>query len=210
MVQRGNVTHRGVLASSASRCRFVDTFVRPQSSLPCFPSAALTTRRPPYPFGSRLVRFPGRLRYYEGATTSTLPSRSLICFASDTNAVLLCSRSPRAALSDGWRSAWGRDQCPAGDPMAGSSHWTWLGHLRFPGDPSGTLAPVQDPGGTDAPAPLRSSARPPLSGTTKAPACKNFEATALLCTCCLRFKAVSPRPCRTRFRLPGCGSSGWD
>jgi hypothetical protein len=118
-----------------------------QSSLPCCPSAVLSSRRPPF-----LDRIPARpvLRrhqYYEGATTS---------FASGAHAI-----PPRFVLAVA--SAPGRwEEVPPQakiivQPVISSYRrtftWTRVGPLRFPDDPSCASAPFQDPGRTDEPLP---------------------------------------------------------
>src|SRR5499427_3887352 len=79
-----------------------------QSSLPCCPSAVLSSRRPPF-----LDRIPARpvLRrhqYYEGATTShsRIPGHLFVSLPGPTR-FLLGSCSPLPALPGGWRSRYG-------------------------------------------------------------------------------------------------------
>jgi hypothetical protein len=76
-----------------------------QSSLPCFPSAVLSTRRPPSLDWVPVSPVPQRHEHYEGATT---PTRRLTGHLFGSLPVptrfLHASCSPMPALSGGWRS----------------------------------------------------------------------------------------------------------
>ena len=89
-----------------------------QSSLPCCPSAVLSSRRPPF-----LDRIPARpvLRrhqYYEGATTShsRIPGHLFVSLPGSTRSLSAsCSLLP--ALPGGWRLRSGQDHCSTGGPI---------------------------------------------------------------------------------------------
>src|SRR5215467_2736420 len=138
------------------------------------PSAALSSRRPPYLDRVLLSAVPRRRQYYEGATTSHYThSRSLICFASGPHAVPPCFVLAVASASERMEAPI-RARIIVQPAIHGrlALAWTRVGSLRFPGDPSCAFAPFQDPGRTDAPSPLAvASGAAPAVGKAKAPAC---------------------------------------
>ena len=75
-----------------------------QSSLPCFPSAVLSSRRPPSLDRVPVSPVPRRRQYYEGATTShpCIPGHLFASLPGPTR-FLHSSCSPLPALPDGWR-----------------------------------------------------------------------------------------------------------
>src|SRR5262245_54203273 len=75
-----------------------------QSSLPCFPSAVLSSRRPPSLDRVPVSPVPRRRQYYEGATTShpRIPAHLFASLPGPTR-FLLGSCSPLPALPGGWR-----------------------------------------------------------------------------------------------------------
>src|SRR5262245_16038430 len=89
-----------------------------QGPLPCFPPAALASRRPPFLDRVPASPVPRRRRYYEGATTSrSRISRSLIGFAPGSHAILLAVRARRRRRSrTAGGAATGQDHWSAGDP----------------------------------------------------------------------------------------------
>ena len=94
-----------VLASSAIRCRFVHRFVvcETQSSLPCCPSAVLSSRRPPSLGWVPVSPVPQRRQYYEGATTShpRTPVTYLFRFRGPRDPSLLRARCCQRSRADG-------------------------------------------------------------------------------------------------------------
>src|SRR5215831_19147171 len=92
-----------ILASSATRCRFVDRFVRLKVLSRVSRQRFSPHGTPLSSVGSRWVRFPDvRLR--------ATPVRSLIWFASGAHAILRAS-CLAAVLPHGWRSLPGRGPC---------------------------------------------------------------------------------------------------
>ena len=135
-----------------------------QSSLPCCPSAVLSSRRPPSLGWVPVSPVPQRRQYYEGATTShpRIPGHLFVSLPGPTRS-LSASCSPLPALPGGWRLRSGQDHCSAGGPICRLAlAWTRVGPLRFSGDPSCAFAPVQDPGRTDVPSPMTVSSMLPL------------------------------------------------
>jgi len=145
-----------------------------QSSLPCFPSAVLSSRRPPSLDRVPVSPVPRRPQYYEGATTShsRIPGHLFVSLPGTTRFppcfVLAVASAPE------------RMEAPirARIVVQPAIHcrlnlaWTRVGSLRFPGDPSCAFAPFQDPGRTDAPSPITvASSAAPAVGKAKAPAC---------------------------------------
>ena len=144
-----------------------------QSSLPCCPSAVLSSRRPPF-----LDRIPARpvLRrhqYYEGATTShsRIPGHLFVSLPGPTRS-LRCSCSLRSAPERKEASASGQDHCSAGDPSCPASlscgrEWDLSG--------SQTIHPVPLPRSTTPAEPtflatIGSVGAAPAFSTAKAPA----------------------------------------
>src|SRR5215467_11823288 len=137
-------TPRFDLASSAIRCRFVDRFVR-LKVLSHVARQRFSPRGAPLPsIGSRRGPVPQRHKHYEGATTPIHASRSLICFTSGSRTIppqfVFASQRSRAdgASASGQDSLFGRRSLLSGSLIV----WTWVGSLRFPGDPSCAFAPV--------------------------------------------------------------------
>ena len=110
-LQIEDVVQRGQCHPAFCSCQFSyplpfrGQVCKTQSSLPCCPSAVLSSRRPPF-----LDRIPARpvLRrhqYYEGATTShsRIPGHLFVSLPGPTR-FLLGSCSPLPALPGGWRS----------------------------------------------------------------------------------------------------------
>src|SRR5215467_3852166 len=137
------------------------------------PSAALSSRRPPYLDRVLLSAVPRRRQYYEGATTSHYThSRSLICFASGPHAVPPCFVLAVASAPKRMEAPIrARVIVQPAIPLPARSRVDASGISRFPGDPSCVFAPFQDPGRTDAPSPLAvASGAAPAVGKAKAPA----------------------------------------
>ena len=109
---RESFAHSGVMTPSVTRLSCQFSYPLPfrvqvcetQSSLPCFPSAVLSSRRPPSLDRVPVSPVPRRRQYYEGATTShpRIPGHLLVSLPGPTR-FLLGSCSPLPALPDGWR-----------------------------------------------------------------------------------------------------------
>ena len=88
--------------------------------------------------------------------------------------------------------------------------WTRAGSRRFPGDPSYAFALLQDPGRAGKISPWRSCRCCPRA--TQAEGLNGYIISRLtqgLSIRCLRFTSdVAASPCKTRFRLAGCASTG--
>ena len=88
-----------------------------QSSLPCCPSAVLSSRRPPSLGWVPVSPVPQRRQYYEGATTShpRIPGHLFVSLPGSMRSLSAsCSLLP--ALPGGWRLRSGQDHCSAGGP----------------------------------------------------------------------------------------------
>ena len=167
-----DVVQRGQCHPAFCSCQFCyplpfrGQVCKTQSSLPCCPSAVLSSRRPLSSIGSRRDQFPD--------VVSTMRALRLPTHAFPVT-YLFRSRGPRDSSSVRARRC---QRSRAGGGLATVSNyrrsftWTRVGPLRFPGDPSCAFAPVQDPGRTDAPSPITvASGAAPAVGTAKAPAC---------------------------------------
>src|SRR5262249_44765486 len=164
-----------------------------QSSLPCCPSAVLSSRRPPF-----LDRIPARpvLRchqYYEGATTShsRIPGHLFVSLPGPTR-FLLGSCSPLPALPGGWRSRYG-----PGSLFSRRSHLPARSHV----DVSGTSQVPRRPILCLCPVPRPRPDRCSLANNGRircCPCCRESKGSSVLIisrllrgfgTCCLRFKS---------------------
>src|SRR5271166_262059 len=173
---------RFVFAKSAIRCRFVDRFAGFRA-----PSRVSGQRFSPHgaplpSAGSRRARFPAIKGHIE---TLRLPARA------SPLPYFVRSRGPRTppsfvlaeALPTGLEEAVGPGTIYGPAFLVPASRpWTRAGSHRFPGDPSYAFALLQDPGRAEETSPLAvSSMLPP--GRRR-------------------------HPCKTRFRLAGCASTG--
>src|SRR5208337_4054627 len=88
--------------------------------------------------------------------------------------------------------------------------WTRTGSLRFPGDPSHAFALLQDPGRAGKTSPLAALSTPPPANPNRRPQrVHNIEAdTGLQHPLSTLHERRRRRPCKTRFRLAGCASTG--
>src|SRR6516162_855873 len=88
-----------------------------QSSLPCFPSTVLSSRRPPFLDRVLVSPVPRRHQHYEGATTPTrrITGHLFVSLPVPTR-FLQSSCSLRSAPGRKEASASGQDRCSAGDP----------------------------------------------------------------------------------------------
>ena len=156
--------------------------------LPCFPRAALFTRRSPSLGRVPLDRVPRCQRYHESATTPHSSCRAPYGFAAQFRALSLCSLpavrdDPAGPGSFGFRE-------PDGNRVRET-----MGPHRFLGDPSCTSALVNDPGRTRCPSHWRSDACCPRAqhgeGSNGG---DDVEAQShSFGTCCLRFTPALPR-----------------
>src|SRR5208337_825180 len=91
-----------------------------------------------------------------------------------------------------------------------SRPWTRAGSHRFPGDPSYAFALLQDPGRAEETSPLAVSSMLPPGSTNRRPQQKgNIEAdTGLQHPLSTLQERRRRHPCKTRFRLAGCASTG--
>ena len=211
--QVDDVVQRGQCHPSFRSCQFSyplpfrGQVCEAQSPLPCFPSAVLSSRRPPSLDRVPVSPVPRRHQYYEGATTSHPPHpRSLICFASGAHAIPPCFVLAVA-------SAPGRMEAPPrariivqpAIPLPARSRVDVSGTSQVPRRPILCLCPGPRP---------RPNRRSLANGglVDAAPAPVRAKASALLIsglprgfsTCCLRFKdGVATATCKTRFRLAG-------
>jgi len=99
----------------------------------------------------------------------------------------------------------------AGVPILRLSRpWTRAGSHRFPGDPSHASALLQDPGRADETSPLSVSPMLPPGSTNRRPRrVENLEAdTGPRHPLSTLHERRRRRPCKTRFRLAGCASTG--
>jgi hypothetical protein len=178
-----------------------------QSSLPCFPSAVLSSRRPPSLDRVPVSPVPRRRQYYEGATTShpRIPGRLFVSLPGPTRFLLAsCSLLPalpgrrrppprariivRPAILFAGAHSRGRERDLSGSQ---APHPVPLPRSKTPAEPT-VLA---NNGTVDA---------APASVTTKASALLISGLPRGFSTCCLRFKnGVATATCKTRFRLAG-------
>src|SRR5215472_3216061 len=110
-LQIEDVVQRGQCHPAFCSCQFSyplpfrGQVCKTQSSLPCCPSAVLSSRRPPSLDRVPARSVPRRRQYYEGATTShsCIPGHLFVSLPGPTR-FLLGSCSPLPALPGGWRS----------------------------------------------------------------------------------------------------------
>src|SRR4030095_15111220 len=112
-----------ILASSATRCRFVDRFVRLKVLSRVSRQRFSPHGTPLSSIGSRRVRFPDVTGTIEVLRLPATHIRSLICFASGVHAILLASCS-QLALPVGRRGLPGPGHCSTGDPICRCAR-TW-------------------------------------------------------------------------------------
>src|SRR6516225_7243097 len=104
-----------ILASSATRCRFVDRFVRLKVLSRVSRQRLSPHGTPLSSFGSRSVRFPDVTGTIEVLRLPATHIRSLICFASGVHAILLASCLAACAPRRS-ESLLGQGRCSTGDP----------------------------------------------------------------------------------------------
>src|SRR5271166_4749050 len=201
---------RFVFAKSAIRCRFVDRFAGFRA-----PSRVSGQRFSPHgaplpSAGSRRARFPAIKGHIE---TLRLPARA------SPLPYFVRSRGPRTppsfvlaeALPTGLEEAVGPGTIYGPAFLVPASRpWTRAGSHRFPGDPSYAFALLQDPGRAEETSPLAVSSMLPPGSTNRRPQQKgNIEAdTGLQHPLSTLQERRRRHPCKTRFRLAGCASTG--
>src|SRR5271157_2918465 len=122
-----------------------------------------------------------------------------------------CVRVRRSAPNERGGSSLGLEHLVSRRSLPGMLHpWARAGSRRFPGDPSYASALLQDPGRADKASPLAVLPTPPPAYPNRRPQrVLNLEANTglqhLLSTLHERRRRL---PCKTRFRLAGCASTG--
>src|SRR5271157_26477 len=122
-----------------------------------------------------------------------------------------CVRVRRSAPNERGGSSLGLEHLVSRGSLPGMLHpWARAGSRRFPGDPSYASALLQDPGRADKASPLAVLPTPPPACPNRRPQrVHNLEANTglqhLLSTLHERRRRL---PCKTRFRLAGCASTG--
>ena len=163
-------------------------FPRPGPGEPGSPSSTVLWRRydfPPARTRSLMVSVPGSTRSSGVRVRQALPTST-----------------------EDARRAWGIGQ-PA--PRFRLLHpWARAGSLRFPGDPSYAYALFQDPGRADRTSPMAVLTMPPPVYPNRRPQrVHNLGADAgLQHPLSTLHERRHRRPCKTRFRLAGCASTG--
>ena len=108
-------------------------------------------------------------------------------------------------------SSSGQDPLFSRRSLPGMLHpWARAGSRRFPGDPSQAFALLQDPGRADTTSPLAVVPTPPPAKPNRRPQrVHNLEAnTGLQLPLSTLHERRHRLPCKTRFRLAGCASTG--
>jgi hypothetical protein len=180
-----------------------------QSSLPCFPSMGLSSRRPLPSGGSRRARFPA----FSGTTKALrLPARASPVpygFGSGLHMLPLVRvrrSAPGAVGTASGPGVFGQPVCP----FPALRTWSRSGSLRFPGGPSHTFARFADPGRIGGTSPLAvSSMLPPVPTRRRLQrdmiSRLNPELWYPLPTL---HERRCRHPCKARFRLAGCAFTG--
>ena len=206
-----NAVPRFVLANSAIRCRFVDRFAG-------FRVPSLVSRQRFSPrgvslpsVGSRRTRFP----VFTGTTKALrLPVRARLFpygFGCRFHALPPLFVFAEALLTVGEVARQAGDYWSAGVPNSGMLRpWTQTGSLRFPGDPSYAFALLQDPGRAGKTSPIAVLSVPPPVPTSRRPQqAHDLEAdTGLWHPPPTLHEQCCHCPCKARFRLAGCASTG--
>src|SRR5712675_617112 len=122
-----------------------------------------------------------------------------------------CVRVRRSAPNERGGSSLGLEHLVSRHSMPGMLHpWARAGSRRFPGDPSYASALLQDPGRADKTSPLAVLPTPPPAYPNRRPQrVHNLEAnTGLQHPLSTLHERRRRLPCKTRFRLAGCASTG--
>src|SRR5208282_2253406 len=122
-----------------------------------------------------------------------------------------CVRVRRSAPNERGGSSLGLEHLVSRRSLPGMLHpWARAGSRRFPGDPSYASALLQDPGRADKASPLAVLPTPPPAYPNRRPQrVLNLEAnTGLQHLLSTLHERRRRHPCKTRFRLAGCASTG--
>src|SRR5271165_723653 len=122
-----------------------------------------------------------------------------------------CVRVRRSAPNERGGSSLGLEHLVSRRSMPGMLHpWARAGSRRFPGDPSYASALLQDPGRADKTSPVAVLPTPPPAYPNRRPQrVHNLEAnTGLQHPLSTLHERRRRLPCKTRFRLAGCASTG--
>ena len=122
-----------------------------------------------------------------------------------------CVRVRRSAPNERGGSSLGLEHLISRRSLPGMLHpWARAGSRRFPGDPSYAFALLQDPGRADKTSPVAVLPTPPPAYPNRRPQrVHNLEAnTGLQHPLSTLHERRRRLPCKTRFRLAGCASTG--
>ena len=122
-----------------------------------------------------------------------------------------CVRVRRSAPNERGGSSLGLEHLVSRRSVPGMLHpWARAGSRRFPGDPSYASALLQDPGRADKTSPMAVLPTPPPAYPNRRPQrVHNLEAnTGLQHPLSTLHERRRRLPCKTRFRLAGCASTG--
>src|SRR5215469_7851451 len=122
-----------------------------------------------------------------------------------------CVRVRRSAPTERGGRSLGPEHLVSRRSIPGVLHpWARAGSRRFPGDPSYVSALLQDPGRADKTSPLAVLPTPPPAYPNRRPQrVHNLEAnTGLQHPLSTLHERRRRLPCKTRFRLAGCASTG--
>ena len=122
-----------------------------------------------------------------------------------------CVRVRRGAPNERRGSSVGLEHLISRRSLPGMLHpWARAGSRRFPGDPSYAFALLQDPGRADKTSPFAVLPTPPPAYPNRRPQLEhNLEAnTGLQHPLSTLHERRRRLPCKTRFRLAGCASTG--
>src|ERR1700720_3084707 len=120
-------------------------------------------------------------------------------------------RVRRSAPSEHGESSLGLEHLVSRRSLPGMLHpWARAGSRRFPGDPSYAFALLQDPGRANKTSPVAVLPTPPPAYPNRRPQrVHNLEAnTGLQHPLSTLHERRRRLPCKTRFRLAGCASTG--
>ena len=201
---------RFVLAKLAIRCRFVDRFVG--SRAPSRVSGQRFSTHDAFlpSVGSRRARFPVFIGTMKALRLPAAQTRSLmVSVTGSTRPSRICVR--QGAHDEIGGSSSGLEHLFSRRSLPGMLHpWARAGSRRFPGDPSYAFALLQDPGRADKTSPVAVLPTPPPVYPNRRPQrVHNLEAnTGLQHPLSTLHERRHRLPCKTRFRLAGCASTG--
>jgi hypothetical protein len=202
---------RFVLAKSAIRCRFVDRFVGFRVPSHVSGQRFSTHGASLSSIGSRRARFPdftGTMKALRLPARANLVPYGFGCRPHALPPVFVFAIALLPSV-EGSRQAW--DDWSAGRPVFRHLRpWARTGSLRFPDDPSPASALLQDPGRAGKTSPLAVLSMPPPDPTSRRPQQEHdLEAnTGLQHPLPTLHERRRRHPCKARFRLAGCASTG--